>query len=151
MGRKKNSAPGLGKQLMRDRFGHTKKSADSFLHTSELNDGFEWQKYNAQSVTEETSLEAFLNNAQLAGTDFTAERTNIKIVANTETENRGVLTPQQQEAVKAVQAENKELLRVPRRPAWDETTTPEQLDQMEREAFLEWRRGLASYQRKSTS
>jgi len=29
------------------------------------------------------------------------------------------------------------------RPAWDSTTTPEELDKMERESFLEWRRALA--------
>lgn len=34
-------------------------------------------------------------------------------------------------------------LPIPRRPAWDENTTSEQLDSNEREAFLEWRRKLA--------
>ncbi len=34
-------------------------------------------------------------------------------------------------------------LAVPRRPKWDHTTTPEQLDQNEKEAFLEWRRAIA--------
>jgi len=29
------------------------------------------------------------------------------------------------------------------RPAWDSSTTPEELDKMERESFLEWRRALA--------
>lgn len=29
------------------------------------------------------------------------------------------------------------------RPAWDETTTPAELDRAERDAFLEWRRDLA--------
>lgn len=35
-------------------------------------------------------------------------------------------------------------LAVPRRPKWDETTTPEQLDQNEKEAFLQWRRAIAA-------
>ncbi len=30
----------------------------------------------------------------------------------------------------------------PSRPHWDSTTTGEQLDQLERDSFLEWRRGL---------
>jgi large subunit GTPase 1 len=35
-------------------------------------------------------------------------------------------------------------LRIPRRPAWDESTTPDQLDEQERTSFYEWRRELAS-------
>ena len=34
-------------------------------------------------------------------------------------------------------------LSVPRRPAWTKETTPQELDIMERESFLEWRRGIA--------
>ena len=39
--------------------------------------------------------------------------------------------------------ENKERLRVPRRPAWTKSMTVAQLDRQEKDAFLEWRRGLA--------
>ena len=35
-------------------------------------------------------------------------------------------------------------LSVPRRPAWDDNTTPEELQRKEQEAFLEWRRGIAA-------
>lgn len=31
------------------------------------------------------------------------------------------------------------------RPKWDEQTTPEQLDQLEKDNFLAWRRSLAEY------
>ena len=34
-------------------------------------------------------------------------------------------------------------LRIPRRPAWDRGTSPEELDARERAAFLAWRRDLA--------
>lgn len=34
-------------------------------------------------------------------------------------------------------------LSVPRRPAWDEDTTPEELHQKEQETFVEWRRAIA--------
>lgn len=34
-------------------------------------------------------------------------------------------------------------LSVPRRPAWDESTTPQELDKREKQAFLEWRRAIA--------
>mmetsp|Transcript_49236 Transcript_49236/g.73247 ORF Transcript_49236/g.73247 Transcript_49236/m.73247 type:complete len:692 (-) Transcript_49236:362-2437(-) len=34
-------------------------------------------------------------------------------------------------------------LSVPRRPKWDESTTPEELERMEKESFVEWRRNIA--------
>ena len=34
-------------------------------------------------------------------------------------------------------------LTVPRRPAWNEATTPDELNRLERESFLDWRRGIA--------
>ena len=37
-------------------------------------------------------------------------------------------------------------MRVPRRPAWTADTTPAELERAERDAFLEWRRGLAQLQ-----
>lgn len=42
------------------------------------------------------------------------------------------------------EARNAHRLRLPRRPAWDESTTPDQLEAQERGAFVEWRRGLAT-------
>lgn len=44
------------------------------LHTSELNDGYDWGRLNLQSVTEQSSLDDFLATAELAGTEFTAGR-----------------------------------------------------------------------------
>ena len=42
--------------------------------------------------------------------------------------------------------QNKERLRVPRRPEGDSTTTRAQLERAEKDGFLEWRRGLAELQ-----
>ena len=42
-----------------------------------------------------------------------------------------------------VQERNAHRLRIPRRPAWDRGTSPEELDARERAAFLAWRRDLA--------
>lgn len=44
----------------------------SQLHTSELNDGYDWGRLNLQSVTEQSSLDDFLATAELAGTEFVA-------------------------------------------------------------------------------
>ena len=52
------------------------------LHTSELNDGFDWNRINFASVTEESSLEEFLATAELAGTEFTAGRLTLAEMKN---------------------------------------------------------------------
>jgi hypothetical protein len=38
-----------------------------------------------------------------------------------------------------------ETLRIPRRPAWTKTMSAEELDRIEKDSFLEWRRALAQY------
>ncbi|KAK2119668.1 large subunit GTPase 1 [Saguinus oedipus] len=54
------------------------RHTDSWLHTSELNDGYDWGHLNLQSVTEQGSLDDFLATAELARTEFVAEKLNIK-------------------------------------------------------------------------
>ena len=51
---------------------HVLFSLSPQLHTSELNDGYDWGRLNLQSVTEQSSLNEFLATAELAGTEFTA-------------------------------------------------------------------------------
>ncbi|KAL1917031.1 uncharacterized protein VTP21DRAFT_5229 [Calcarisporiella thermophila] len=139
---KKNA--GLGKAIIRDRFkGARPRDGDTQLHTAELDDGPSWTKL--QSVTQERDLDAFLNTAQLAGTEFTAERLNIKVVTNSYS-NPFLLTPEKEQETLKKHEDFKERLTVPRRPYWDKTTTAEQLQRAERESFLEWRRGLAELQ-----
>ncbi len=41
------------------------------VHTSDLNDGYDWGRLNLQSVTEQSQLDEFLATAELAGTEFT--------------------------------------------------------------------------------
>jgi len=56
------------------------------------------------------------------------------------------LTPQQESLLTAKQSEKRSALTVPRRPPWTTETTPVELERAERDAFLEWRRGLAQLQ-----
>ncbi|CRK36897.1 hypothetical protein BN1723_015142 [Verticillium longisporum] len=99
-----------------------------------------------RSVTEQGALDEFLATAELAGTDFTAEKTsNIKII-HTDQKNPYLLSGAEERDVLGKQRAHKGKLTVPRRPKWDESTTPEQLDTLERESFLDWRRGLAELQ-----
>lgn len=145
MGKKKAGGgnTGLGRALIKERLhasrGH--KKADSWRHTSELNDGYDWGRLNLQSVTEQSSMDDFLATAELAGTEFVAEKLNIRFVP---AEARaGLLTAEEKTMLKKLHEDNKQLLRIPRRPKWDESTSAEDLQQAERDSFLEWRRELA--------
>jgi len=54
---------------------------------------------------------------------------------------------EEEEASKSKMEANRQFLKIPRRPKWKRgVTTAEELDQNERETFLEWRRNLASVQ-----
>lgn len=145
MGKKKDSCLGraIKKERNRERQGKLSR-AGSWLHSCELNDGYDWGRLNLKSVTEESHLDEFLRTAELAGTEFTAEKLNITVV-DRNVPKRG-LTAQEKEAILRAQKENTHLLRIPRRPPWNESTTPEELDQMERDSFLQWRRVLAGLQ-----
>ncbi|KAF8711788.1 P-loop containing nucleoside triphosphate hydrolase protein, partial [Rhizoctonia solani] len=103
-----------------------------------------------QSITQERNLDEFLNTAQLAGTEFTAERQNITIIQNSAVTSVGhnpyLLSSQEEKETLQRHAQNKDRLRVPRRPPWTRDLTTSQLERQEREAFLEWRRSIAQLQ-----
>jgi large subunit GTPase 1 len=88
----------------------------------------------------------FLATAEMADTDFTAEKMSNVQVVHKDQFNPYLLTPDQERKMKRKQAHHSQQLTVPRRPKWNADTTPLELDQMERESFLNWRRGLADLQ-----
>ncbi|TPX37708.1 hypothetical protein SmJEL517_g00537 [Synchytrium microbalum] len=136
----KKKKTGLGKALMRSRFSTaTHVNPDGSLrHTTDLDDS----TISLKSITQETDLDAFLTTAQLAGTEFTAEKLNIQVVSN-DYQNPFLLSPEKEAETLNLHAQKRDRLTVPRRPEWDETTTGEELQEAERNSFLEWRRGLA--------
>ncbi|XP_017891105.1 large subunit GTPase 1 homolog [Ceratina calcarata] len=148
MGKKgKAGGSNLGKALIRDRFGSSrnKRNAESsMLHTSDLNDGYDWGRLNLQSVTEEDSFQEFLSTAELAGTEFQAEKLNIKFV--NPKSGIGLLSKDERTKVLESQEKNRALLKIPRRPKWDNSTTANELQSREKEEFLQWRRSLAVLQ-----
>lgn len=56
------------------------------VHSSELDDGYDWGRLGGVSVTEQGALDDFLATAELAGTDFTAEKLNVHVVTEMENE-----------------------------------------------------------------
>ncbi|KAI9202184.1 P-loop containing nucleoside triphosphate hydrolase protein [Polychytrium aggregatum] len=142
MSHNKKGNTSLGKSLIRSRFSknpNAKINPDGSLrHTTLVEDD---DLTNMQSITEENDLEAFLNSATLAGTNFAAERLNVTVVSDPYV-NPFLLTPEKEKETLRRHLEHQKRLTIPRRPEWDSTTTGEELKLAERESFLEWRRGL---------
>ncbi|KAH8173950.1 50S ribosome-binding GTPase domain-containing protein [Sarocladium implicatum] len=154
---KSKKKAGLGNTLMNDRFGKG-KGADRKRNTAVTrinhatgeeyltNDKQDAAWVKMRSVTEQGALDEFLATAELAGTDFTAEKINNVKIIHTDQRNPYLLSAHEERVVMGKQKQHRERLTVPRRPQWDATTTPAQLDRRERDAFLNWRRGLAELQ-----
>ncbi|KKZ60498.1 hypothetical protein EMCG_04862 [[Emmonsia] crescens] len=157
---KSKNAVGLGNSLMNDRFGkgkgadrkkvshnaaavrRTGPSGETYI--TNPNEEASWVKM--RSITEQGALDEFLSTAELAGTDFTAEKLNNVKIIHTDQKNPYLLSAVDERAAVKKHQRNRGRLTVPRRPQWDQTTTPQQLDRMERESLLDWRRGLAELQ-----
>lgn len=141
---KKKNAGGLGRSLIKQK--PTSRLYDSSaLHTTELNDGYDWARANVASITEQNDLDEFLATAELAGIDFTAEKHNVTVVS-TGSVVRGVLSERERASLRKLHEQHRDLLRVPRRPPWDESTSAEELHALEKESFVAWRRQLAELQ-----
>ncbi|KAJ8985500.1 hypothetical protein NQ317_015039 [Molorchus minor] len=150
MGKKRKSGGNspLGRSLIKDRFGSSRGkktvSDNSMLHTTEIQDGYDWGRLNLQSVTEESPFQEFLSIAELAGTEFEAEKLNIKFI--NPRLNVGLLTDEEMQQAKHAHFKYKDVLKIPRRPKWNSDTSADELDRNEKLHFLEWRRGLAKLQ-----
>ncbi|UMM10719.1 hypothetical protein L5515_000364 [Caenorhabditis briggsae] len=96
------------------------------------------------SVTDETSLEEFLAKAELAGTEFTAEKEQFKIIEK----NSAIVVPTRLDyrANLELQKENEHRLRIPRRPAKELWENMDELTRLENDAFLQWRSDLSELQ-----
>lgn len=116
----------------------------SQLHTTEVQDGYDWGRLNLQSVTEESSFQEFLRTAELAGTEFQAEKLNIAFVNPKSTV--GILSPMERAETERKHIDKKNLLKIPRRPKWSSEMSAQDLQTSENLSFLEWRRGLAMLQ-----
>ena len=157
---KSKNSVGLGNSLMNDRFGKGKGTdrkkvsaggggiprtgPNGETYITNASKEASWVKM--RSVTEQAALDEFLSTAELAGTDFTAEKMNNIRIIHADQSNPYLLSAADERTAMRKHQRNKGRLTVPRRPRWDENTTPQQLDTQERESMLEWRRGLAELQ-----
>lgn len=143
---KKGGGPSLGRNLMKSQ-GQTKKvrraeQQEGYLHTADLQDGYDWGRLNLQSVTEDDTYTDFMNTAEMAGREFDAEKWNVKLL---DAQTRKIYIDTDVEEKKTGLTEEEKILPIPRRPVWN-GLTPELLKEKENENFLEWRRILAHLQ-----
>ncbi|CCE83965.1 Piso0_004562 [Millerozyma farinosa CBS 7064] len=101
-----------------------------------------------RSVTQENSLDDFLNTAELADTDFTAEkRSQVKIIKignqNMAGDNSGLLSKNELLDLERKHKSFQNKLIIPRRPKWSKEQSKIELQRQENLAFLDWRRQLA--------
>lgn len=154
---KSTKSVGLGNSLMNDRFGKGKGSdrkkgagvkrinhATGEEYITNEREEASWVKM--RSVTQQGALDEFLSTAELAGTDFTAEKANNTKIIHIDQKNPYLLSAADERKVRNKQKEHRARLTVPRRPKWDASTTREELDALEKESFMDWRRGLAELQ-----
>ncbi|CDF88911.1 ZYBA0S03-04786g1_1 [Zygosaccharomyces bailii CLIB 213] len=150
--RKNKNTVGLGRAI---KYARQKENAVTYLPDGEMR--FTTEKHDPnwvklRSVTQESSLDEFLNTAALADKDFSANRhSNVKIIRMDNGQDSAVtngftLTNEQRANLSSLQREHAFDLIVPRRPAWTEDMTKYQLERQENDAFLEWRRSLAQLQ-----
>lgn len=66
-----------------------------------------------QSVTEESSFQEFLSTAELTGTEFQAEKLNIKFI--NPKSNVGLLSDDEKRTFREEFEKNKDVLKIPRR------------------------------------
>src|ERR1700753_1937996 len=134
---KSKNAVGLGNSLMNDRFGKGKgtdmRRGNAIQRTGDTGEKYvtnehreaSWVKM--RSVTEQAALDEFLSTAELAGTDFTAEKISSVKIIQADQRNPYLLSAAEERATMKKHSENRTRLTVPRRPAWDAHTTPQQL------------------------
>eukprot|EP00566_Odontella_aurita_P004720 CAMPEP_0113542026 /NCGR_PEP_ID=MMETSP0015_2-20120614/9371_1 /TAXON_ID=2838 /ORGANISM="Odontella" /LENGTH=777 /DNA_ID=CAMNT_0000442023 /DNA_START=73 /DNA_END=2403 /DNA_ORIENTATION=- /assembly_acc=CAM_ASM_000160 len=106
------------------------------------------------SVLEVNDLTDFLSQSEMAGREFTSEKEQFVVLDDVSSEYKPLGERESAVRWEDRREEDEERRRqretfrfrelsVPRRPAWDSSTTPEELDRREREYFVEWRRGIA--------
>ncbi|CAF0793027.1 unnamed protein product [Didymodactylos carnosus] len=142
------SKTSIGRSLIKTRVPNQQRRAkvgDDWIHyKADFTATTDWNRLNLRSITDQNSLDDFLTTAQLAGTDFAAERLNVTFIPPVA--KVGILSAEDKERIKQAQDLHKERLQIPRRPPWTTQMETEQIERQERESFLDWRRKLALLQ-----
>lgn len=149
--RKNKNQIGLGKAILQQKAkaNAIKILPDGAVHfKTEDHSEDSWVKL--RSITQETALDEFLTTAELADKDFTADRfSNVQIIRMDHNKSEGGSSGLTLETKKDIDDKKKKFAKnliVPRRPKWERGMDKFELNKLENEAFLNWRREIASLQ-----
>ena len=149
--RKNKNQIGLGKAILQQKAkaNAIKILPDGAVHFK-TDDHSEDSWMKLRSITQETALDEFLTTAELADKDFTADRfNNVQIIRMDHNKSEGGSSGITLETKKVIDDKKKKFAKnliVPRRPKWVKGMDKFELNKLENEAFLNWRREIASLQ-----
>ncbi|CAF4439253.1 unnamed protein product, partial [Adineta steineri] len=106
----------VGRSLVKKRFAnkHRNRAGEEWMYQkADFTTTTDWNRLNLRSITDQNSLDDFLSTAQLAGTDFAAERLNVTFIPAVA--KVGILTSEDKERIKQVQKLHVDKLSIPRR------------------------------------
>eukprot|EP00339_Tiarina_fusa_P017615 CAMPEP_0117010858 /NCGR_PEP_ID=MMETSP0472-20121206/9462_1 /TAXON_ID=693140 ORGANISM="Tiarina fusus, Strain LIS" /NCGR_SAMPLE_ID=MMETSP0472 /ASSEMBLY_ACC=CAM_ASM_000603 /LENGTH=686 /DNA_ID=CAMNT_0004713495 /DNA_START=101 /DNA_END=2161 /DNA_ORIENTATION=+ len=145
--KKNERAAGMGRALQKTKGKkHTPSSSQGGMAMRQGVESLNIVKEdNRASVLDMNNLDDFLIQAEMANREFASEKERVVMLDDNaqaaEEDNYQKSIHWSDQPTRPDFAFHE--LSVPRRPAWDETTTAAELDQREKESFLEWRRAIA--------
>ncbi|KAF2364160.1 GTP binding domain [Trinorchestia longiramus] len=95
------------------------------------------EEASLKSITQQTDLADFMSRIEMNKVKYESRLCNVKVQSVDRA--AGVLSEAERCQIKQAQQQNAHLLRIPRRPEWDEMTSKEELREKETAAFHEWR------------
>ncbi|KAJ4459145.1 putative GTPase LSG1-2 [Paratrimastix pyriformis] len=118
-------------------------------HSVEMDDDVAMGKkpISIKPIMEENDMDEFFRVAEATRKEFTANRDTVRILNSSEFAHvhvvpiAGDLTPEMMN----------DKLRIPRRPGWCPTMSPEQIDLSEQRYFIDWRRDLNELEAHTTN
>lgn len=133
--KEKSTKGGVGRALVRHHNQMVQQSKDKTR-------ALRHERRVLESVTDVTDIDAVLQQADEADKLYSADNPVPDLLVNMDSLAE---VPPEERRRQQLQEEalHTSSLRVPRRPAWNDRMSVEELDANENRAFLEWRRGLA--------
>jgi len=132
---RKSTSGGLGKGITNDH----RRRAEKLVQQAAQYMGVSEDKAS-RSVLEQSSLDELLATVEVRQEEYDAATGEAEIV------DGGAILLSPAEVVRAERKaeQDREVMSIPRRPQWKEGMAPEELTVLEAEAFMDWRRGLAT-------
>ena len=152
MGGKKGTSSCLGRAIIKKQYQKHKSKkiepGDEHKHTIDVLP----DKGRIMSIIDQNSLDEFVQLAALSNKDFTADRYEVQVINRKEILSGSTESASAQLemlgnfciAESTVRNPKYTLLKIPRRPQWNDGMTTLEINTQENLAFLEWRRDIAT-------